>query len=226
MSEFKQQYLLNPDILFKFSRFFRNYRRMNVKSYTFQNLHFPDMVYRECLYSSIVSNELLNEVLAVQSSANLMLTIGLLLLRKCAEHDLLITNTVLKLPNRNKTSWMHPRSKHWHLIDYFIVRRTDRQDVRVTKTICGSDCWTDHRLVVSKLKLRIHPAWRPQGKKAPMRLDVSKLNHDSMRQAFINDISNQLGAMNLSSWTAWMRILIRLDLYQKVSVGSGKIEGQ
>ena len=37
---------------------------------------------------------------------------GLLLLRKCAEHDLLITNTVFRLPNRNKTSWMHPRSKH------------------------------------------------------------------------------------------------------------------
>ena len=124
---------------------------------------------------------------------------GLLLLRKCAEHDLLITNTVFKLPNRNKTSWMHPRSKHWHLIDYVIVRRTDRQDVRVTKTMCGADCWTDHRLVVSKLKLRIQPARRPQGKKAPKRLDVSKLNHDSMRQAFINDISNQLGAMNLSS---------------------------
>ena len=43
---------------------------------------------------------------------------------------------------------MHPRSKHWHLIDYVIVRRKDRQDVRVTKTICGADCWTDHRLVV------------------------------------------------------------------------------
>ena len=75
---------------------------------------------------------------------------GLLLLRKCTEHDLLITNTVFRLPNRNKTYWMHPRSKHWHLIDYVIVRRTDRQDVRVTKTMCGADCWTDHRLVVSK----------------------------------------------------------------------------
>ena len=101
---------------------------------------------------------------------------GLLLLRKCAEHDLLITNTVFRLPNRNKTSWMHPRSKHWHLIDYVIVRRTDRQDVKVTKTMCGADCWTDHRLVVSKLNLRIQPARRPQGKKAPKRLDVSKLN--------------------------------------------------
>ena len=115
---------------------------------------------------------------------------GLLLLRKCAEHDLLITNTVFRLSNRNKTSWMHPRSKHWHLIDYVIVRRTDRQDVKVTKTMCGADCWTDHRLVVSKLNLRIQPARRPQGKKAPKRLDVSKLNKDSMRQDFLTDICN------------------------------------
>ena len=69
----------------------------------------------------------------------------------------------------------------------------------MTKTIRGADCWTDHRLVVSKLNLRTQPARRPQGKKAPKRLDVSKLDHDSMRQALINDISNQLGAMNLSS---------------------------
>ena len=63
---------------------------------------------------------------------------GLLFLRKCAEYELLITNTVFRLPTRRKTTWMHPRSKHWHLIDYVIVRRKDRQDVRVTKTMCGA----------------------------------------------------------------------------------------
>ena len=95
---------------------------------------------------------------------------------------------------------MHPHSKHWHLIDYVIVRSTDRQDVRVTKTMCGADCWTDKRLVVSKLNLRIQPARRqPQGKKAPKRLDVSKLNQDSVRQAFLTDICNKLYAINLSS---------------------------
>ena len=60
---------------------------------------------------------------------------GLLLLRKCAEHELLITNTVFRLPTGKKTTWMHPCSKHWHLIDYVIVRRKDRQGVRVTKTV-------------------------------------------------------------------------------------------
>ena len=63
---------------------------------------------------------------------------GLLLLKKRAEHELLITNTVFRLPTLNTTSWMHRRSKHWHLIDYVIVRRRDRQDVRVTKAMCGA----------------------------------------------------------------------------------------
>ena len=110
---------------------------------------------------------------------------GFLLLRKCAEHELLITNTLCRLPTRRKTTWMHPRSKHWHLIDYVIVRRKDRQDVRVTKTMCGADCWTDHIHVVSKLNLRIQPVRRPQGKKVPKKLDVSKLKQDSKRQAFV-----------------------------------------
>ena len=37
---------------------------------------------------------------------------GHLLLRKCAEHKLMITLTVLRLLTRSKTSWMHPRAKH------------------------------------------------------------------------------------------------------------------
>ena len=123
---------------------------------------------------------------------------GLLLLRKCAEHELLITNTVFCLPTRRKT-WMHPRSKHWHFIDYVIVRRKDRQDVKVTKTMCGADCWTNQRLVVSKLNLRIEPVQRPQGKKRPNRLDVSKLKQDSKRQAFVSDICSGLNALEHSS---------------------------
>ena len=111
----------------------------------------------------------------------------------------MITNTVFRLPTCRKTTWMHPRSKHWHLIDYVIVRRKDRQDVRLTKTMCGADCWTDHRLVVSKLNLRIQPVRRPQGKKVPKKLDVSKLKQDSKRQAFINDLCSRSDALEHSS---------------------------
>ena len=73
------------------------------------------------------------------------------------------------------------------------------KDVRVTKTMCGADCWTDHRLVVSKLNLRIQPVRRPQGKKMPKKLDVSKLKQDSKRQTFVNDLCSHLDALEHSS---------------------------
>ena len=79
------------------------------------------------------------------------------------------------------------------------MRRKDKQDVRVTKTMCSADCWTDHRLVVSKLNLRIQPVRQSQGKKVPKRSNVSKLKQDSKRQAFIKDICSHLDALEHSS---------------------------
>ena len=53
---------------------------------------------------------------------------GLRLLRMCSINELTITNTLFRLPNRQKTSWMHPRSKHWHLIDYVLTRKKDQKN--------------------------------------------------------------------------------------------------
>ena len=76
---------------------------------------------------------------------------GLLLPRTCATHDLSITNKIFQLSTRKKTSWTHRRSKHWHLIDYVIVEARDRRDVHVTKAMCGAECWSIHRLIISKM---------------------------------------------------------------------------
>nr|VZI51255.1 unnamed protein product [Spirometra erinaceieuropaei] len=87
---------------------------------------------------------------------------GLLLLRTCAEHRLTLTNTFFCLPVREKATWRHPRSRQWHLLDYVLVRRRDQRDVPVTKAIAGADGWTDHRLVISKMRIRLQPRRRPQ----------------------------------------------------------------
>nr|VZI48618.1 unnamed protein product [Spirometra erinaceieuropaei] len=92
---------------------------------------------------------------------------GLLLLRTCAEHRLILSNTFFCLPEREKATWRHPRSRQWHLLDYVLVRRRDQRDVLVTKAIAGADGWTDHRLVISKMHIRLQPRRRPQGKRPP-----------------------------------------------------------
>ena len=57
---------------------------------------------------------------------------------------------------------MHPRSKHWHLLDYVITRACEVADVHLTRVMRGAECWTDHRLVVSKFQLKLRPPIRKQ----------------------------------------------------------------
>ncbi|VDL91927.1 unnamed protein product [Schistocephalus solidus] len=85
----------------------------------------------------------------------------LLLLRTCAEHRLLLTNT-FRFQTREKATWMHPRSRRWHLLDYILVRRRDRQDVLVTKVIRDADDSKDYRFALYKMRLRLQPDESPK----------------------------------------------------------------
>jgi hypothetical protein len=54
---------------------------------------------------------------------------------------------VFQQADKFKTTWMHPRSHHWHLIDYVITRQRDLCDVKLTRVMRGTGCWSDHRLI-------------------------------------------------------------------------------
>ncbi|VDL89614.1 unnamed protein product [Schistocephalus solidus] len=47
---------------------------------------------------------------------------GLLLLRTCVEHRLLLTNTFFCLLIREKATWMQPWSRCWQLLNYVLIR--------------------------------------------------------------------------------------------------------
>nr|VZI51877.1 unnamed protein product [Spirometra erinaceieuropaei] len=85
---------------------------------------------------------------------------GFLYLRVCAEYRLLLTNT-FRLPTR-KATWMTPSSRRWQLLDSVVVQRRDQQDVPVTEVIPDVGGWTDHRLVLFEMRLRLQPCRKPQ----------------------------------------------------------------
>nr|VZI48145.1 unnamed protein product [Spirometra erinaceieuropaei] len=124
---------------------------------------------------------------------------GLLLLRTCAEHRLTLTNTFFCLPEREKATWRHPRSRQWHLLDYVLVRRRDQRDVLVTKAIAGADGWTDHRLVISKMRIRLQPRRRPQGKRPPGKLNVALLSLPAHRLHFSNELAQLLDNLPIAA---------------------------
>ena len=67
---------------------------------------------------------------------------------------------MFRLADKYKSRWMHPRSKHWHMIDFVIVRQRDLQDVRITRAMRGAECWTDQRLARVVFNLHIAPLHR------------------------------------------------------------------
>nr|VZI19291.1 unnamed protein product [Spirometra erinaceieuropaei] len=127
---------------------------------------------------------------------------GLLLLRTCAVHRLILTNTFFCLPEREKATWRHPRSRQWHLLDYVLVRRRDQRDVLVTKAIAGADGWTDHRLVISKMRIRLQPRRRPQGKRPPGKLNVALLSLPAHHLHFSNELAQRLDNLPIAAAAA------------------------
>ena len=112
---------------------------------------------------------------------------GLRLLSLCSELGLAITNTFFQLRDMHKTSWMHPRSKHWHLIDYVIVRRRDLNEVQITRAMRGAECSTEHRLMRSTLRLTVRPPARRQ--KPRHKIYLHAAHNQNIREELRNAIS-------------------------------------
>ena len=93
---------------------------------------------------------------------------GLNLLQRCPQFNLAICNTFYQ-KQKHKVTWIHPRSKHGHMIDFIITRRDDLRDVCNVCVLRSAECDTDHKI-------------RMEGVKVPKRINVSKLNqHDVCR---------------------------------------------
>ena len=103
---------------------------------------------------------------------------GELLLELCTEHQLSITNTFFQHKAAHKHSWMHPRSKHWHLIDFIITRQRDLPDFLDTRAMRGANCSTDHILIQSRVKLKVRRKMK-KSRQPPKKLDVSRLKSRS-----------------------------------------------
>ena len=118
----------------------------------------------------------------------------LLLLNICAKHMLCITNTIFHQAEKYKTTWMHRRSKQWHLIDFVIVKQRDIQDVMITHAMHGAECWTDHRLVKSIIKLHIAPSQCKCPKVIRSPFSMSKLRHTYHYNRFGETLDEKLKA--------------------------------
>ena len=145
---------------------------------------------------------------------------GLRLLTLCAEHGLVLTNTLFQQKDKYKNTWQHPRSGHWHMLDYIITRKTHISDVRITRVMRGAECWTDHRLVRAHFRFQIRP---PTQRQAPRRkLNCGALKDPETRNSYRACIASHIPAVTSERGTPdeeWEKTCMMIQDSAKETIG-------
>ena len=105
---------------------------------------------------------------------------GRSLLEFCSEHQLIITNTLFQQRDRFNATWRHPRSKHWHPLDYAVTLQRDTRDMLHTRVMPSADCYTDHRLVRYKVAFTFKSPSKRKGSQTK-KLQAHKLNDQRVK---------------------------------------------
>lgn len=128
---------------------------------------------------------------------------GELLLSFCAENHMTVSNTIFQMPDKWYYSWQHPRSKHYHLLDYTLVRQSDTRDIRSTRIMRGAECSTDHFLVRTICNFHIKPIRRRTKSSVSKKINVRALIDDTEVQTkFREALSAKLDTVDLLSETS------------------------
>ena len=154
---------------------------------------------------------------------------GSLLLSLCSTYQLVITNTLFQQKTKYKTTWMHPRSKHWHQIDFIIIRQRDISDVRHTRVMRGASAsvFSDHRLVRSKLSLSVKKTVSHQSCQRFRKLNVSQLNDPSTSLRLKNELTTKLQELYIPSYDSASNLnALWSSLHSVVHNGSYELLGK
>lgn len=148
---------------------------------------------------------------------------GARLLSKCAEHNLVVTNTIFRQRNKYKGTWRHPRSGHWHLMDYIIVKKSQVAEVHITKAISYIENWTDHRLVLSEMSMKLQPRYREKVTRArTLRLNLEGLAAPEIRETLRQEIEEKSASLTINGdpETCWTQFRDMVYESSKATLGT------
>ena len=100
---------------------------------------------------------------------------GQRLIEFCQENALVIANTLFQQRKRRLYTWTSPDGQHWNQIDYLLCSQRWRSSIQSTKTRPGSDCGSDHQLLINKFRLKLKKLRKTA---RPFRYDLNQIPYD------------------------------------------------
>ena len=101
----------------------------------------------------------------------------------CNINNLTVVNTLFQHHPRHLYTWASPDKKTRNQIDYFMISKKWRGSLQNAKTRPGSDCNSDHQLLVIDLKFRL--------KKLTKRQTVLRFDYTNISDDYKVEISNR-----------------------------------
>ena len=147
---------------------------------------FKAKVGRENIFKPTIGQESLHQ----DSNDN-----GVRLVNFATSKNLVVKNTMFPHRNIHKYNWTSPDGKTHNQIDHVLIDRRWQSSVLDVRSFRGADCYTDHYLVIARVKERL-----AVGKQATQSLDrhrfnLRKLNELEVRKQYQAEITNRFAAL-------------------------------
>ena len=98
---------------------------------------------------------------------------GQRLIKLCQE--LVIANTLFQQHKRRLYTWTSPDGQYRNHIDYILSSQRWRISIQSAKTRPGSDCGSDHELLIAKFRLKLKKVGKTT---RPFRYDLNQIPND------------------------------------------------
>ena len=118
------------------------------------------------------------------------------LLQFCQENNMIITNTFYQHPNRNLYTWKSPGDRHRNQIDYIMIRKRFRNNIKNVKTYPGADMGgnCDHVLLVAKINIKMKVIKK---RKIEEQLDYNMLKQQEIKDRYAVEVNNIYNTLNI-----------------------------
>ena len=93
----------------------------------------------------------------------------------CGENTPVIANSLFQQHKRGLYTWTSPEVQYRNQIDYIIYSQRWRSSIQSAKTRSGTDCGSDHDLLIAKIKLKLKEVWKIS---RPFRYDLNQIPYD------------------------------------------------
>ena len=91
------------------------------------------------------------------------------------ENALVIANTLFQQHKRRLYTWTSPGGQHQNQIGYILCSQRWRSCIQSAKTRLGTDCGSDHELLIVKFKLKLKKVGKTT---RPFRYDLNQISYD------------------------------------------------